>query len=125
MGDYRRLVAWQVAEELVREVYAATRQMPSAEQFGLTSQMRRAAVSIVANIAEGAGRSGDRELRRFLRIARGSAEELLCEIRVAMQLAFLTSDVGAPLASKADRVGALLSGLIQSQSLHLDRTQQK
>ena len=113
MGDYRRLTAWQVASEMAREAYRVTGGMPVTERYGLTSQIRRAAVSVVANIAEGAGRSGDREFRRFLRIARGSVQELICEIDLAADLGFIAAGHGAALREQADRVASLLSGLLR------------
>src|SRR5512146_2912268 len=113
MGDYRRLTAWQIASELARESYRVTGGMPVSERFGLTSQIRRAAVSVVANIAEGSGRGSEREFRRFLRIARGSVQELICEIDLAIDLGFMSADHGVPLHQLANREASLLSGLLR------------
>jgi len=76
MRDYRNLIAWQKAHRLTLKVYRLTSDLPDSERFGLTSQLRRAAASIGANIAEGCGRSTRADLRRFLSIASGSASEL-------------------------------------------------
>ena len=76
MQDFKNLKAWQKAHRLVLETYAKTANFPREEQFGLTAQVRRAAVSIAANIAEGSSRRGDREFAQFLRVASGSASEV-------------------------------------------------
>jgi four helix bundle protein len=76
MQDFRKLHVWQKSHELVFEVYARTASFPRTELFGVTTQARRATVSIAANIAEGSGRSGDKEFARFLHISLGSASEL-------------------------------------------------
>ncbi len=96
--------------ELVEEIYRVTAGFPSHEQFGLVSQMRRAAVSIPSNVAEGAGREGNREFSRFLSIARGSLSELDTQHQIAIRLGYVSSgkDQLEPLL---DRVGKLLSGL--------------
>ena len=79
MQDFRNLAVWQRARRLTKSVYVMMADFPGSEEFGLKSQMRRATVSICSNIAEGCGRRGDREFRRFLDIAMGSAGELECE----------------------------------------------
>jgi len=86
MGDFRKLKAWQKSQELVESVYRITSGFPASERYGLSSQIRRAAVSISANLAEGCGRMGDTELRRFVRISLGSLSELECEILLAARL---------------------------------------
>ena len=82
MKDFRRLEVWQKAHKLSIAVYKQTAGFPAEEKFGLSSQVRRCAVSIEANIAEGCGRGGDQDFRRFLQIAFGSASELDCELLV-------------------------------------------
>ena len=72
MADFRQLKVWQKAHEVTLDVYRVTQQFPKSELYGLTSQMRRAAISIGSNIAEGRGRDGDGEFRRFIQIACGS-----------------------------------------------------
>ena len=76
MGNFKKLKVWQAAHSLTCHVYRGTASFPKTEAFGLTSQLRRSAASIAANIAEGCGRNGDVELNRFLRISLGSAAEL-------------------------------------------------
>ncbi len=76
MRDFRKLQVWQKSHQLALDIYRLTIDFPKSEQFGLTRQMRRAAVSIPANIAEGCGRETEREFQRFLHIAAGSANEL-------------------------------------------------
>jgi len=87
---------------------------PPAERFGLTSQMRRAAVSIGSNNAEGCGRTGDRELVRFLHIALGSASELEFQIQIAIDLDLLRADQAAPLGNEVVRMKRMLASLIKA-----------
>ena len=101
---------------LVKEVYAVTARFPKEEMFGLVSQMRRAAVSIPSNIAEGAAREGDKEYSHVLSIARGSLRELDTHVQIAVMLSCLTED--HPLHGLLDRVGKLLSGC--SKKLKMD-----
>lgn len=97
MRDFRDIKAWHKAHALVLAVYEATARLPSEERYGLTSQRRRAATSIPANIAEGCGRNGDAELRRFLLIAIGSASELEYFLLLARDLRFIRESDYAPL----------------------------
>jgi four helix bundle protein len=110
---YHDLVVWQRAMDLVVEVYRFTKTFPRDEMFGLASQMRRAAVSVPSNIAEGKGRHSQRELLQFLYHARGSLLELQTQITVAERLAYLSQGAGRTLAEHANEVGRLLNGLIQ------------
>jgi four helix bundle protein len=80
MGDFRKLGAWQRAYKVALQIYHSTGGFPDHERYGLTSQLRRASVSVVSNIAEGTGRRNDRELARFLSIARGSVREFECQL---------------------------------------------
>ena len=105
-------MAWQQAIELVVLVYQSTESFPRSELYGLTSQLRRAAVSVPANIAEGAARKGTPELLRYLSIAQGSLSELDTHIEVAHRLGFLQDR--QPLDEKIGRVFQLLSGLAAS-----------
>ena len=91
MGNFRELVVWKRAQDLALAVYRSTSSFPKEEPYGLTSQMRRAAVSVSSNIAEGCGRQGDRELARFLQIARGSVRELECQLILSRDLGYLQS----------------------------------
>jgi four helix bundle protein len=89
MGDFKKLDAWHRCQNLVASIYRLTSNFPSTERYRLSSQMRRAAVSVTANIAEGCGRQSDNELRRFLRITLGSLAELECELLLAAELQFV------------------------------------
>jgi four helix bundle protein len=113
MGDYRELLAWQRARALAGSVYRATEAFPVREQFGLAAQMRRAAISVVSNIAEGAGRGSDPELRRFLQIARGSLEELQAQITIASDLRLISDGSARALGETATETARLVSGLLR------------
>ena len=109
---FRDLIAWQKAMELAYLIYQATRQMPSKEQFGLTRQMRRAAVSIPSNIAEGYAQQKTASYLKYLRIARGSLAELMTQFDLVLRLQMLSvSPTTSDLLSETDRV---LQGLIRS-----------
>jgi four helix bundle protein len=112
--SYRDLVSWQKAMDLVTETYRATARFPRDEIYGLTSQLRRAAVSIPSNIAEGQGRFGAAEFRHFLRQANGSLMELETQILIAERLDYITSDEANNLLNNAAEVGKILNGLIAS-----------
>ncbi len=116
--NHRTLKAWQEAIELVDTVYSATAAFPADERFGLTSQMRRAAVSVPANIAEGFARTGTRELLRFLSIASGSLSELDTLIEVAKRQKLL--EKVDELTERIDRVSALVLALAASLKKKLD-----
>jgi len=89
MQDFRKLKVWDKAHVTALDIYKMTALFPKEEQYGLTSQMRRASVSVSSNIAEGCGRNGNAEFARFLYIAMGSASELECQILLAHDLGFL------------------------------------
>jgi four helix bundle protein len=112
MGDFRKLAVWERAYKLVLAVYRATGPYPSSERFGLTSQLRRAAVSVTSNIAEGTGRGGDLELRRFLKIARGSVNELECQLLLSRDLGYVDEDTWKRLNGQAQEVSRMIAGLI-------------
>src|SRR5256885_16760429 len=97
--------------QLVKDVYRATAAFPKSEIFGLTSQMRRAAVSIPSNIAEGHTRAFTREYLQHVAIAHGSAAELLTQIEIASDLGYLGSDATAELSAQADALSRQLSAL--------------
>ena len=113
-GTYRDLVAWQKSRRLVSEIYRLTADWPTDERFGLTSQLRRAAVSIPANIAEGQGRLGTAEMKHRLSIAHGSLCELETLLIVAGDIGLSAGDVQALLLADAEEVGRLLRGFIRS-----------
>lgn len=112
-GRFENLDAWRLAMDLVESVYHHTRQFPDAERYGLTSQLRRAAVSVPSNIAEGKGRSSDRELVQFLNHARGSLYELQTQIQLARRLKYLHGNDASALLSQATRVTQLVNGMIR------------
>jgi four helix bundle protein len=103
------LDAWKLARELVKRIYLLTQTFPRVELFGLTIQMRRAAVSIPSNIAEGAARTGAREFAHFLSIARGSLSELETQLLIASDLAYVNAN--DPIFGLTNRLARLLSGL--------------
>lgn len=113
---YKRLVVWQRAMALVVRVYKATESFPKHEQYGLISQMRRSAVSIPSNIAEGHGRNSDKELVRFLDIAKGSIYELDTQIEISRQLNYLKIQEAICLSNMLDETSRMLSGLRKSKS---------
>jgi len=109
---YEDLTVWRRAMDLVLEVYRCTVSFPRQEIYGLTSQMRRSAISVPSNIAEGKGRSSRRELLQFLFHARGSLLELRTQITISYELGFLSPIEGKNLTDRASEVGRLLNGLI-------------
>ena len=111
VGDFRKLEVWQKAQELITCIYRLTSNFPAEERFGLTMQMRRAGVSVSANLAEGCGRMGDAELRRFIRISLGSLSELECELLIAGNLQLINSDVSQDLSSKIGSIRGMLQRL--------------
>jgi four helix bundle protein len=113
MQDYRKLSVWEKAHSLVVSVYKVTRAFPKEEMFALTSQVRRACVSIPANIAEGCGRGGNVELGRFLQIASGSAHELEYHFLLATELGYLTSEEYDKINKQINEIKRMLSALIK------------
>lgn len=113
MQDFRNLKVWQYAHQLVLDVYGATAAFPRAERYGLSSQMRRAAVSIPSNIAEGCGRGSDADFARFLSIAMGSASELEYQLLLARDLGWLHAEDYDVLHEAACRTRRLLNGLLR------------
>jgi four helix bundle protein len=113
MGSYRELEVWQKARKLATHVYRRTAKFPRFEQFGLVPQMRRAAVSIACNIAEGHGRATSRERNRFLNIARGSLLELETQAFIAGDLEFLTERQTTIIVDAANELARQLNGLIR------------
>ena len=114
MKNYKELIVWKKAHEMTLSIYSATRAFPKEELYGLTSQLRRSAASIGANIAEGSGRRSNNEICRFLQIARGSASETEYHILLARDLKFLQEEEFRRLSRQADEVQRMLTGLIQS-----------
>jgi four helix bundle protein len=113
MSDFKSLLVTRRVRALIVSVYQLTGTLPAAERYGLASQMQRAAISIGANIAEGSGRAGNRELVRFLHIARGSAHELEFHILAATDLGFLDVGKGTELIDEVGQISRMLQGLIR------------
>ena len=114
---YMELEVWQQAVDLAVSIYSVTSGLPRDERFGLAQQMRRAAVSVPSNIAEGASRTGSKEFLRSLSIARGSLSELETQVLLARDLGYIAEDLA--LDSKIEKVYALLGGLINSRRRRL------
>lgn len=113
-GAYRELLVWQQSMELVKQVYQMTKSFPRDEIYGLTSQLRRAAVSVASNIAEGQGRESRPEFYQFLCKARGSLMEIETQILIAIELGYVTQTTSDALLALTTRVGRLLNGLMRS-----------
>ena len=113
-GTFRDLKCWQKAFQLTVAVYAATRGFPKDELFALTSQLRRAAVSVMSNIAEGKGWLSDRDSVRFFGNARGSLFEIESQIDIAERLRYISAVEARAIRSQTSEVGKLLNGLIRS-----------
>jgi four helix bundle protein len=113
-GSFRDLRVWQAAMKLAREVYRETAAFPRHELYGLTQQIRRAAVSVPSNVAEGKGRHSDKEFAHFLFNARGSLLELETQLILAEELEYLSAADTRRLLALAECVGRALSGLINS-----------
>jgi four helix bundle protein len=113
LQDFKTLKVWEKSHQLTLTVYKVTMSFPREELYGLTSQIRRAAASIPANIAEGCGRGGSAELARFLRIAFGSASELEYHALLAHDLNFLNHTDYAQINSGVIEVKRMLTPLIQ------------
>ena len=112
--NYQDLLAWQKAMELVEIVYRCTRRLPKEEMYGLTNQLRRSAVSIPSNIAEGQGRGSIKEFLHFLAIAHGSLREFETQLMIAARLRYVTSDDLSRALELAAEVGRLVTGLANS-----------
>ena len=113
MRPHEKLDVWKKSVDFVAAVYKATERFPKEERFGLTSQLRRAAVSIPANIAEGAARPSDKEFAHFLSNSQGSASEVETELLIASRLSYLQNDNYVSLVSSLDEIGRVLTGLTQ------------
>ncbi|MBI4352953.1 MAG: four helix bundle protein [Candidatus Omnitrophica bacterium] len=112
--SFEGLKVWQKGMDLVREVYKASQSFPKEERYGLTSQLRRAAISIPLNIAEGKGRYHKKEYVQFLYTARGSIYEVMTLLYLSKDLLYLTQPQAEALLNACTEITAMLSGLIQS-----------
>ena len=113
MKPHKKLHSWTKSFEFVKDIYLVTSKFPVEEKFGLTSQMRRATVSIPVNIAEGAARKSPKEFRQFLYISLGSLSELDTLILLSESLSFIEKEKSDLLIEKLDVIGKLIYGLIQ------------
>jgi len=113
MRPHHKLEAWIRAIQLVTDVYKSSEQFPKEERYGLTGQIRRAAISIPANLAEGAGRRSQKEFAHFLSNSQGSASELETELIIANRLGYLDEATFAKLIAQLERIGRLITGLMR------------
>ena len=118
MGTHKDLSVWKKAMDLAAQVYSLTAQFPKEELYGLTSQIRRSAVSIPSNIAEGAARQTKKEFRNFLHIAQGSLSELDTQLELARRLDYIDEKTQRSLDERMDRIDKTITGLIR----HLNKT---
>lgn len=116
MQDFKKLLVWEKAHRVVMKVYKLTNSFPTEERFGLTSQMRRCAVSVPSNIAEGCGRDTSAQLRHFLEISMGSAAELEYQILLASDLQYVSVDVYEEVNSDIIEIRKMLRSLMQRVS---------
>ena len=114
MTSFRELKVWRDSMDLVEAVYQASAKFPSDERFGLTAQLRRAAVSIPSNIGEGKRRKRERALLNHLDIALGSQGEVEVQLEIAMRLGYLGAKEHSKLAVRVEEIGRMLNGLISA-----------
>jgi four helix bundle protein len=116
ISSYKDLIVWQRSMDLVESIYQETSEFPSAEQWGLISQMRRAAVSVPSNIAEGYGRQATGNYRQHLSIARGSLLELETQVLLAERLGYLRSEKTATMLAEIQEISKMLATLVSRLS---------
>ena len=114
MDSYQQLTVWQKAMDLTTSVYELTASFPKEERYSLVDQMRRAAISIPSNIAEGKGRKSQNDFKHFLSIARGSVNELETQILLSERLSYTDKEKSDKIIGLADEVGKMINGLINS-----------
>lgn len=114
MHDYHKLVVWKETMELVKLTYRLTSHFPVSEMYGLTSQLRRAVVSVLANIVEGRGKPTDKDFLKFLYISRGSLDECSCYYELSLELGFINKEQFDFIDKKSNQVSFLLFKLISS-----------
>ncbi|MFZ4562017.1 MAG: four helix bundle protein [Bacteroidales bacterium] len=119
--SYKDLIVWQKGIDLVNEIYVLTKMFPKEEMFGLTNQMRRAAVSIPANIAEGWGRDSTKNYIQFIRISRGSLYELETLFVIARDLNYIDETIKTSVTGKIDEIGKMLNKLLQKLDSYIDK----
>ena len=121
MGTFKDLLAWQKSLTLAKKVYQVTGNFPTEERFGLVNQMRRRAVSIPSNIAEGYGRGSDKELLRFLYVALGSSNELETQLILSLELSFMKEEDSRMLQGLNTEVNKMILSLIYRRKNGLDK----
>lgn len=121
MGTFKDLLAWQKSLTLAKKVYQVTGNFPTEERFGLVNQMRRCAVSIPSNIAEGYGRGSDKELLRFLYVALGSSNELETQLILSLELSFMKEEDSRMLQGLNTEVNKIILSLIYRRKNGLDK----
>ncbi|ATA69253.1 four helix bundle protein [Capnocytophaga canimorsus] len=115
ISSYKELVVWQKSMDLVKGVYEVTRLFPEEEKFGLTSQIRRSAISIPSNIAEGFGRGSSKSFLQFLYVSRGSLYELETQLYIAKELNFISDN--QEIENLVSEIGKMLNSMIQKLKL--------
>jgi four helix bundle protein len=123
MGKYSDLAVWQRSYKVTLAIYQATRRFPIEERYGLTAQLRRAASSIVFNIAEGVSRRTDADQAHFLCMARASANEVCCELMLARDLGYLDVSTLATLYGESEQISRMLAGWLKTQARKKVRVQ--
>ena len=113
MRDYKTLDVWKMSIDITKEIYVVTKDFPSDERYGLISQIRRAAVSIASNIAEGCGRKTEKHFVSFLYNAMGSLKEVECQIFISKELGYLDEKSFGDLSGKLDLLGKKLINFIK------------
>ena len=120
MGTFKDLKAWQRSMDLAEAIYEVTASFPKEERFALVDQMRRSAISVISNIAEGYGRGSDKDLTHFLYMARGSANELSAQIELSKRLSYISDDSFVNMDALCMEVNKMLSSLIYRRENSLD-----
>lgn len=110
---YRDLNIWNVGIELVKDVYRLTEMFPKQEMYGIVSQMRRSAISVPSNVAEGFKRFHNKEYRQFLYVTLGSCAELETQLTIAKELGYIQEDKEAMLLEKLDHIGRMITSLLK------------
>ena len=114
INSYRDLLVWQASVELATRCYEVTADFPPSELYGMTSQMRRASVSVAANIAEGHGRDGTGNFIQFLRVSQGSLKELETHLLISARVGLLEGKLASGLQEQCDEIGRMLRSLIRT-----------
>lgn len=116
MKNFKNLLVWQKSIQVVLFVYKITKQFPDDEKYGLTNQMRRSAVSVPSNIAEGTMRTTDKDFRQFISIARGSCAELETQITISYELKYIDENIFKELLLKIEEISKMLASLYSKLS---------